>query len=260
MLKKIKKIHFKDRVRYCLNPMGRRLCQIISDKQTNLCLSADITHCAGLLKLADQIGSEICLLKTHVDILSDFDAHFITQLKALARKHTFLLFEDRKFADIGNTVKQQYAGGLYHIAEWADISNAHTVPGPSIIQALQAVGLTKQRGLLLLAEMSAMGSLACKGYTKASVNMAKDYPEFVMGFIAQRQLSENPGLIHVTPGVHRDNVADSLGQQYISIEQAVTKNKTDIIIVGRGIYQSSNPLMEAKLYRKLAWQAYLSCC
>jgi uridine monophosphate synthetase len=260
MLKKIKKIPFKDRVAYCLNPTGRRLYEIISSKQTNLCLSVDVTNSKLLLNMADQVGTEICLLKTHIDILSDFNTDFIIQLKALAKKHSFLLFEDRKFADIGNTVKQQYAGGLYRIAEWADISNAHTVPGPGIIQALQTVGLEKQRGLLLLAEMSSIGSLAQGGYTQASINMAKDYPEFVIGFIAQRQLTENPGLVHMTPGVHWRNAGDQLGQHYISLEQAIIKNRTDIIIVGRGIYQEKDPLAAATLYRKSAWEAYLSCC
>lgn len=260
MSKKIKKLSFTERASFCLNASARRLCQLIADKRTNLCLSADVNCASELLNLVDKVGAEICLLKTHVDILSDFTADFIQQLNYLAEKHQFLIFEDRKFADIGHTVKQQYSGGIYQIAHWADIVNAHTVPGPGVIQGLQEIGLAKGRGLLLLAEMSSAGSLATGAYTEASVDMAKAHPDFVMGFIAQHQLSENPGLLQLTPGVQFDSAGDALGQHYISPERAITQNSTDIIIVGRGIYQADDPAVSAQHYRKSAWKAYLSCC
>lgn len=261
MLKKIKKLNFSERAVCCLNETGQRLCQLIATKKTNLCLAADVTHASDLLHLADTVGGEICVLKTHVDILTDFTAEFIQQLMHLAQKHQFLIFEDRKFADIGQTVKQQYAGGIYRIADWADIINAHPVPGPGVIRGLQEIGFAKKRGLLLLAEMSSRGSLATGNYTQATRVMANNHSDFVIGFIAQHQLSENPAWLTMTPGVRKDcNEFDRLGQQYISPEQAITQNGTDIIIVGRDIYQADNPLISARQYRKLAWEAYASCC
>src|SRR3989339_31770 len=145
---------YQQRSQSTANPTAKRLFKLMAEKQTNLCLAADLTDFNGLTDLIDKIGGQICVLKTHIDIISNLPDNFAEKLDELKNKHDFLIFEDRKFADIGHTVKNQYAQGLYKIADWADIINAHIIPGPGIIEGLAEIGLPKGRGLLLLAEMS----------------------------------------------------------------------------------------------------------
>jgi orotidine 5'-phosphate decarboxylase subfamily 1 len=247
---------YSERAALCTNRLAQQLFSLLNEKQTNLALSADVTSCSAILELADKLGPEICVLKTHVDILTDFTLQFTQDLVALARKHQFFIFEDRKFADIGNTVKHQYQEGIYHIADWADIINAHSLPGPGIISGLAEAGLPKQRGLLLLAEMSSAGHLFTNEYMQKTLKMAEQFPEFVIGFISQRKISTDPWWIYMTPGVQLSAGKDSLGQQYVTPEKALIENESDIIIVGRGILQASDPVLEAKKYRKAGWDAY----
>ncbi len=240
----------------CHNPTAKRLYEIMESKSSNLALAADVTSIDRLIDIAEQLGPYLCVLKTHVDILTDFSFSSLQQLTYLAKKQGFLIFEDRKFADIGNTVKHQYEGGIYKISSWADIVNAHILPGPGIIEGLKAADHSKGRGLLLLAEMSSKGSLANGTYTQSAINMALEYSDFVIGFISQQKLVEDPRFIHMTPGVHLAKADDSLGQKYTSPEEIICNKRSDIIIVGRGIIEALNPVEEAQRYQKSGWEAY----
>ena len=220
-------------------------------------LAADVTTKNELMDLLDKTGSKIVVLKTHCDMIADWDEEFSELLASKAKEKDVLVFEDRKFADIGNTVIEQYRGGLLSHCNWSDIVNAHTVSGEGVITGLMEVGLPKQRSLLLVAEMSSKGNLISEEYTQKTVQMAKKYNQFVIGFICQSKLSNDPTVIHMTPGVNLAKAGDSHGQQYNTPAYVILEKGVDAIIVGRGITEAKDPEVTAEEYRKQGWDAYL---
>lgn len=263
----VKTATYTERAKAHVSPVARRLFQLMEEKKSNLCASVDVKSTDEFLSLIDRLGPYICLVKTHIDIIDDFSYDgTILPLLELARKHNFMIFEDRKFADIGNTVKSQYSGGVYKIAQWADITNAHGITGPGIVQGLKQAAqetTAEPRGLLMLAELSTKGSLAYGEYTEKTIEVAKSDKEFVIGFIAQRDMEgEKEGFdwIVMTPGVGLDDKGDALGQQYRTVSEVISTG-TDIIIVGRGLFgKGRDPSIEGKRYQEAGWDAYTTRC
>ncbi|KOS20572.1 Orotidine 5'-phosphate decarboxylase [Escovopsis weberi] len=134
------KATFAERAETSRHPLTSYLFRLMDLKASNLCLSADVPTARELLSLADSIGPSIVVLKTHYDMVTGWDFHPETgtgaKLASLARKHGFLIFEDRKFGDIGHTVELQYTSGAARIIDWAHITNVNMVPGKASVTSL----------------------------------------------------------------------------------------------------------------------------
>jgi orotidine-5'-phosphate decarboxylase len=204
----------------------------------------------------------VAIFKTHIDIVTDFNSDTVTALRNLSEKHNFLIFEDRKFVDIGNTAKMQYTGAL-RIVEFANFVNASVLGGEGVIHGLQEaaedLGLKDERALLLLAEMSTRGSLAVGSYTQECVDLALKNQEFVAGFVSLGKLplpeTQRVDFVTFTTGISSSARTDPLGQQYQTPAEAIVRG-SDIVIVGRGIYGSDDPEQKVKEYQIDAWNAY----
>ncbi|KAL9021302.1 MAG: hypothetical protein Q9185_001507 [Variospora sp. 1 TL-2023] len=254
------------------NPVAKRLFNTAEAKKSNVVISADLTTTKELLHLADILGPYIALFKTHIDIVADFGTETVDGLKSLAAKHNFMIFEDRKFVDIGNTVQMQYHGGALRISEWAHVVNASGLAGDGIVEALAKTETSntfeykRERGLLMLAEMTTNGSLATGAYTQSCIESARKHKNFVIGFVANQALngvetvssrSDDEDFVVFTTGVNRATKGDPLGQQYQTPEKAIAGG-SDFIISGRGIYATDDPVATVKVYREEGWGAYLS--
>ncbi|CAI6087844.1 unnamed protein product [Clonostachys chloroleuca] len=249
------------------HPVAQKLFRIAEQKKSNLIISADFsdTEPSGMCRRTYLLNT----LSTHVDIIHDFGEKTVVGLKKLAAKHNFMIFEDRKFVDIGSTVQKQYHGGALRISEWADIVNVSPLGGGGVVEALEQIIFNETfpyrdgRAVLLLAEMTTAGSLATGQYTEQCIDIANQSGA-VIGFVATGALGTvNPDLntsaqedfIIFTTGVNSYQSGNVLGQQYQTPEAAV-KAGSDFIIVGRGIYTSENRVGTAKQYQREGWNAY----
>ena len=244
---------FEDRLESVCHPKVKKLINIILQKESNLCVSADVMTSKELINLVHAVGPFVCMIKTHIDIISDFTIDLVKELKSLSIKYNFLIFEDRKFADLGNTVQKQFGEGIYKINSWADFINAHVIVGPGIVDGLRNV--SQGQALIIIAQMSAAGNLCNSFYTKEAVKIAESNKDFVCGFICTESVTDNDSFINFVPGVNLSSEGDKLGQQYVSPECAIRKG-ADIVIVGRGIYSSQDMAIAAKEYRDKSFHAY----
>lgn len=244
-----KRLSYEQKLEKAQHSVAKKLLEISISKKTNLIASADVTTTQELLDLAEKSGAHIVALKTHIDILTDFDFEkTILPLKEISRKHNFLLMEDRKFADIGNTQEMQFNYGIYKISDWADFVTSQVIAGYESLDCFRNVGVVAILG------MSSKGTLTDKNYQDEAEKVALSHPT-VIGGVSQRAISED--LLLFTPGVNLDDKRDGKGQQYNTPQQVFKNSHTDFIIVGRGIYKSENPEKSAKLYKNEGWKAYL---
>ncbi|AZA80644.1 orotidine 5'-phosphate decarboxylase [Chryseobacterium lactis] len=241
---------YEQKLQNAQHSVSKKLLETALAKKSNLIASADVTTTQELLALAEKVGPHIIALKTHIDIISDFEYEkTITPLKEIAAKHQFLLMEDRKFADIGNTQELQFTSGVFKITNWADFVTSQVIGGFESLDCFNNVGVVAIVG------MSSKGALTTASYREEALKIVSSHPN-VIGGVSQNKILED--LLLFTPGVNLADSGDGKGQQYNTPEHVFKTLHTDFIIVGRGIYKSNDPEAAAVTYKTEGWNAYIN--
>ena len=246
-------------------PMAKTFMEVACRKESLVCLAADKYTMAELFELLTTVGSSIAALKTHVDLIDDWNVKEWERFCKLAQDMDLLIFEDRKFADIGKISRKQM-GGIYNIKQWSDLVTAHLISGPDIVDGLQAAwgDASREGGVLLLAQMSSRGNLLNPDYTSTVVEAGRSHPG-VFGFIGNgsdansvRELRSMVGSEKMiwTPGVNIAIGDGEMGQRYGDPYEAIIAG-SDCIIVGSGIHGAEDPAAAAAAYANASWKALL---
>ena len=248
------------------NPLARRYMEVACRKQSLVVVAADRRTMAGLHDLIDVAGPHLAALKTHVDMVDDWTPESWAALCEKAHALDLLIFEDRKFADIGKISRDQMAG-VYDIRAWSDLVTAHGISGPDIVDGLCAgwTDVGRQGGVLLLAQMSSRGNLlGMPGYTDAMVEVGVANAG-VFGFIgngsraaelAELRSKVGESKMIWTPGVNLAVGDGEMGQRYGDPRDAVLAG-SDGIIVGSGIHGTDDAAGAARAYAEISWAALI---
>lgn len=235
--------------------MIARIREIMKVKKSNICLSLDYTSSKKIINTVTILKDHIIMVKLHCDIIEDFSQNFIDELVKICKESRILIFEDRKFADIGNTFKHQFTSGIFKIRDWADIVTLHGLVGEGQIRQFSQLK-RKDQYALLVAQMSNRVNLLDYNYTQKLVKMAEKNSDNILGLICQEKLLDH-NFLHFTPGIKLENRTDSCDQQYKTPKEAI-QNGSDILIIGRGIIDSDNVSETCQKYQKEAWKHYIS--
>ena len=233
----VKSLVYKDEItKYNYSQKQEKFAGLI-ERKGKLCIAADVSTKNQLYTLIEQCGNYISVLKTHIDMMKDFDNSVIDKLIEYKKQYGFAIWEDRKFADIGNVVYQQMHGGIYKISSWADYVSVHVISGPGILDVLENLGA------IVIVNMSSKNNIMDESYQNNAMKLIINNSN-VVGVVSQIKY-DNITIPQIVPGISLSTSNDNRDQTYNSIEN---KKWANLFVVGRGITKSPVPCDACREY------------
>lgn len=217
-----------------------------------LIVALDVPNIVTGLDLANRLGSSVSFYKIGLGMLTGGGLALANELKQEHGKRVFL---DMKFFDIGATVEAAVRG----IAQY-DIDFLTVHGDPHVVKAAKQGAAGSNMKILAVTILTSLDrdDLDRSMYKSGDVQdlvverAGRAFDAGADGVIASpqeagliRALPESEGRLIVTPGV-RPAGADKGDQKRITTPAQAIANGSDHIVVGRPIWQATDPRAEAE--------------
>lgn len=217
-----------------------------------LIVALDVPNIVTGLDLANQLGSSVSFYKIGLGMLTGGGLALANELK---QEHGKRIFLDMKFFDIGATVEAAVRG----IAQY-DIDFLTVHGDPHVVKAAKQGAAGSNMKILAVTILTSLDrdDLDRSMYKSGDVQdlvverAGRAFDAGADGVIASpqeagliRALPESEGRLIVTPGV-RPAGADKGDQKRITTPAQAIANGSDHIVVGRPIWQATDPRAEAE--------------
>jgi len=232
------------------------LRDIISDKQTAVCLSLDVPNWHLGRELLQLAAPYICMVKIHPDLFSDWSQETQTELIEMAQEGRYQIMCDQKMADVPKIVYRQIRAdmlGLYRVADWITIMPnnyldvaeylstqvASYLDGSEYLATQTTTNLSPIRPqLLLVGQMNTKSSLSNTSDFKAAVSEIILQPAYpVKAMITQLNVYSD-AVLGMTPGVILDEAPNPDPARYRTIRDAICRDHNQVVILGAGLLGS----------------------
>ena len=194
--------------------------------------AADVPSMKVLFSELDKYGSKIGVLKLHIDTFKDFSVDNLFKLAAYKEKYNLIIWEDRKFADIGFIMDKQIKNSTYCYEDWVDIFSIHCITGNESLEFV--INQNTKFKWILIGQLSSSENLITSEYTEKCKTIYRENKNIV-GMVCQEYLG--PDYIHIVPGISKNDESDNKGQKYNTIQE---KSFADFFVVGRSISKFFN--------------------
>ena len=213
------------------------LREIISDKQTAVCLSLDVPNWQLGRQLLQIAAPYICMVKIHPDLFSDWTREAQTELINMAQTGRYQIMCDQKMADVPKIVYRQIRAdmlGLYRVADWITIMpNNYLDVAEFLSNSVEYTACRPQ--LLLVGQMNTKSSLSNTPDFKAAVSeiiLQPNYP--VRAMITQLNVYSDV-VLGMTPGVVLDDAPNPDPARYRTIRDAIRRDHNQVVILGASL-------------------------